>query len=168
MESLKEKIIANKNKVIIAVFVAIFVIWMLRASQGDDLEFTESDFSAELAQLQAERSKQLAFDSADLVFDGQDELGISVTGGGDGSPRAFETGDPLIVGRLVGFGTKTDAEGEYLLAYVKVAGNVGYEVDLRPMLQYSLEIPPYLQKDTDVRVYGEFVDEHSIRARVVQ
>ena len=104
------------------------------------------------------------------VFEGTDQRGISISGGGGdiNNPGVFQTASPVVTGTLVGFGTKTDLRGEYLISYVRVEDTSGYEVDMRTILGYSTDLPSYLNEGDQVRVYGEFTSEREIKAQAVQ
>lgn len=103
-------------------------------------------------------------------FDGVDQRNIALgAGGGDVEDKAvYEVGPPRIQGILVGYGTKTDSYGEYLIAFVQTPDKKGYEVDLRDVLQYNLRVPIWWQEGQQISVYGEFVNMYTIRARSIR
>ena len=103
-------------------------------------------------------------------FNGTDTRGVSLGGGGGGQeePAVFETVAPSVVGTFVGWGIKSDPNGEYLVAYVQVTETEGVEVDMRDITKYSLIRPTNIEIGDSVRVYGVVVGEYTIRARSIQ
>lgn len=166
-QSIKEQLQENKKKLVVLGAVMLFGVYMMWPSGGEVVEESGGELDAQLAALQIERENSGAGGSRP-TFEGTDPRGISVSGGGEGAPGVFQTGSPLVVGVLVGFGTKTDTQGEYLVAYVNVQDTSGYEIDMRDIVGYNTTIPPYLSADQPVRVYGEFTGETRIRADAVQ
>lgn len=168
-QSFKEQLVENKKMLMVLGAVVVFGGYMLLPS-NESVE-TNSELDSQLADLQASRDGGSVDNDAPRAkpFDGTDRRGISLGGGDDvDDPGAFQTGPPLVTGTIVGFGTKTDFAGEYLVAYISVKDTSGYEIDMRDIVGYDTRVPVYLGEGKDVRVYGDFMDDMTIKAQVVQ
>ncbi len=167
-EALQEQVGKSKKMLYVLGVVTLFAIYMMWPSGADESDAVASDLDAELAALQATRDA--AAGNPVARFDGTDKRGVAVGGGGDSgqaNSASFETGEPDVVGTLVGYGSQTDSRGEYLVAYIsKSLEEPGYEVDLRDILRYELSPPSVWEIDQVVQVYGSTTNSpYKIRAR---
>ena len=159
----------NKKLIIALVLVALvggYIVFGQRNS-STEVGVNNAELDAQLAELQRNNPEA---SSADLSYDGTDQRNVSIGSGGgsEANSSVFRTDSPVVRGVVVGYGTKTDSRGEYLVAYIRVSETEAYEVDLRNITGYSMNRPAFLTEGNIVRVYGTLENGNEIRADAVQ
>ena len=167
-QELSAQIQDNKKKLVVLGAVMVFAIYMLWPT-AEETEEANPELDAQLDALQETRSQE-GGGGTPPAFDGVDNNNISLGGGSSAGadPGVYQTGRPVVMGEIVGFGTKTDLQGEYLISYISGPEGIGYEIDMRDIVGYTTEQPSYLGEGQVVRVYGEFITETQIKAKAIQ